>query len=174
MPRYLIVRTFEIDEEAMPEVGRRSKEIAKEEFPEITWEHSHVAVRDNGSFKQFCIYRAPDPERSGVMASASGRTASTTSGRSQATSRRPTSRPLSNPPAQGVRLAARPCSFSVWHACSGGILAWRQGSDCGVLASRLRGTEREPGRPAAYLSPDTRLRRPRGAGRARLLLPGVR
>ena len=46
---------FEIDEEAMPEVGRRSKEIAKEEFPEITWEHSHVAVRDNGSFKQFCV-----------------------------------------------------------------------------------------------------------------------
>ena len=62
MPRYLIVRTFEIDEEAMPEVGRRSKEIAKEEFPEITWEHSHVAVRDNGSFKQFCVYSAPDPE----------------------------------------------------------------------------------------------------------------
>jgi hypothetical protein len=27
MPRYLIVRTFEIDEEAMPDVGRRSKEI---------------------------------------------------------------------------------------------------------------------------------------------------
>ena len=43
MPRYLIVRTFEIDEEAMPEVGRRSKEIAKEEFPEINWEHSHTA-----------------------------------------------------------------------------------------------------------------------------------
>jgi hypothetical protein len=27
MPRYLIVRTFEIDEEAMPDLGRRSKEI---------------------------------------------------------------------------------------------------------------------------------------------------
>ena len=62
MPRYLIVRTFEIDEEAMRDVGRRSKEIAKEEFPEITWEHSHVIVRDNGSFRQFCVYRAPDPE----------------------------------------------------------------------------------------------------------------
>jgi hypothetical protein len=32
------------------------------EFPEITWEHSHVIVRDNGSFRQFCVYRAPDPE----------------------------------------------------------------------------------------------------------------
>jgi len=53
MPRYLIVRTFEIDEEAMPDVGRRSKEIAEEEFPEITWEHSHVIVSDNGAFRQF-------------------------------------------------------------------------------------------------------------------------
>ena len=62
MPRYLIVRTFEIDEEAMPDVGRRSKEIAKEEFPEITWEHSHVTVSDNDSFRQFCVYEAPDTE----------------------------------------------------------------------------------------------------------------
>jgi Protein of unknown function (DUF4242) len=62
MPRYRIVRTFEIDEEAVPEVGRRSKEIAKQEFPEITWEHSHVIVGDNGSFRQFCVYSAPDPE----------------------------------------------------------------------------------------------------------------
>ena len=62
MPRYLIVRTFEINPDTMPEVGRRSKEIAKEEFPEITWEHSHVAVGENGSFKQFCVYSAPDPE----------------------------------------------------------------------------------------------------------------
>ena len=46
---------FEIDEEAMPEVGRRWKEIAKEEFPEITWEHSHVAVRDNGPSNGFCV-----------------------------------------------------------------------------------------------------------------------
>ena len=56
MPRYLIVRTFEIDEEAMPDVGWRSKEIAKEEFPEITWEHSHVIVSDNGAFRQFCVW----------------------------------------------------------------------------------------------------------------------
>lgn len=62
MPRYMIVRTFEIDEEAMPDVGRRSKEIAKEEFPEISWEHSHVIVGDHGSFRQFCVYTAPDPE----------------------------------------------------------------------------------------------------------------
>ena len=62
MPRYLIVRTFEIDDEAMPDVGRRSKEIAKEEFPEITWEHSHVIVGDTGTVKTYCVYEAPDQE----------------------------------------------------------------------------------------------------------------
>jgi hypothetical protein len=61
MPRYLVVRTFEVDQEAMPEVGRRSLEIAREEFPEITWEHSHV-IMDGGIVRQFCIYGAPDPE----------------------------------------------------------------------------------------------------------------
>ena len=61
MPRYLIVRTFEIDEEAMPEVGRRSKEIAKEEFPEITWETATCPPRRR-LLQQFCVYRAPDPE----------------------------------------------------------------------------------------------------------------
>ena len=62
MPRYLIVRTFEIDDEAMPDVGRRSKEIAKEEFPEITWEHSHVAIDDDGLVRTFCVYSAPNEE----------------------------------------------------------------------------------------------------------------
>jgi Protein of unknown function (DUF4242) len=62
MPRYLIVRTFEVDEDAMPDVGRRSREIAEQEFPEITWEHSHVIVDDSGSVRTFCVYGAPDEE----------------------------------------------------------------------------------------------------------------
>ena len=32
----------------MPPVGRRSRELTEEEFPEITWEHSHVVVDDEG------------------------------------------------------------------------------------------------------------------------------
>jgi Protein of unknown function (DUF4242) len=62
MPRYLVVRTFEVDEEAMPDVGRRSREIAQEEFPEITWEHSHVIVDESATVRTFCVYGAPDPE----------------------------------------------------------------------------------------------------------------
>jgi len=38
MPRYLIVTTFEIDEEAMPDVGRRSKEIRSGGVPHFTEE----------------------------------------------------------------------------------------------------------------------------------------
>jgi hypothetical protein len=35
----------------MPEVGRRSREVRNEYFPEIIWEHSHVVVDDSGTVK---------------------------------------------------------------------------------------------------------------------------
>ena len=60
MPRYVIERTYEVGEDEMPEVGRRSKRIAAEQFPQIVWEHSHVVVDDDGTLKSFCIYDAPD------------------------------------------------------------------------------------------------------------------
>jgi hypothetical protein len=62
VPRYVIERTYEVGEEQMPEVGRRSKRIAMEQFPEITWEHSHVVVDHDGTLKSFCIYDAPDEQ----------------------------------------------------------------------------------------------------------------
>ena len=62
MPRYLIVRKFEVYEDAMPSVGRRSREIIEKELPEITWEHSHVIVDDSGSVMTYCVYAAPDEE----------------------------------------------------------------------------------------------------------------
>ena len=46
----------------MPEVGRRSRQIAIEQFPEISWEHSHVVVDDSGLVRTFCVYEAPDVE----------------------------------------------------------------------------------------------------------------
>jgi len=62
MPRYLIVRTFTVDENEMPEVGRRSRVAIEEQFPQIVWEHSHVAVDDEGVVKTFCVYSAPDEQ----------------------------------------------------------------------------------------------------------------
>jgi hypothetical protein len=62
MPRYLIVRKFTVTESGMPAVGRRSKEIVVNQFPEIVWEHSHVVVDDDGLAWTYCVYSAPDEE----------------------------------------------------------------------------------------------------------------
>jgi hypothetical protein len=56
----MIVRTFDVVEEEMPAVGRRSRELVETEFPEITWEHSHVVVDSSGQVRTFCVYDAPD------------------------------------------------------------------------------------------------------------------
>lgn len=59
MPRYLVERQFVVGEDEMPAVGRRSRQLVEQEFPQITWEHSHVAVDDDGNVKSFCVYAAP-------------------------------------------------------------------------------------------------------------------
>lgn len=58
----MIVRSFDVGEPEMPAVGRRSRELTETEFPEITWEHSHVVVDDTGKVRTFCIYVAPSEE----------------------------------------------------------------------------------------------------------------
>ncbi|HZB35716.1 MAG TPA: nickel-binding protein [Gaiellaceae bacterium] len=62
MPRYLIVRRFSITEQEMPTVGRRSRELVDGDFPEITWEHSHVVVDGEGTVRTYCVYGAPDED----------------------------------------------------------------------------------------------------------------
>src|SRR3954467_6325689 len=60
MPKYVINRRFEVGEDEMPEVGRRSRRIIEEEFPNVVWIHSHVAVEDDGRVRTFSLYEAPD------------------------------------------------------------------------------------------------------------------
>jgi len=60
MPRYVINRKFDVTEEQMPAVGRRSREIIEQEFPNVVWIHSHVAVEEDGNVRTFCLYDAPD------------------------------------------------------------------------------------------------------------------
>jgi hypothetical protein len=62
MPRYMVVRTFEVGEDQMPGIGRASREITEAHFPEITWEHSHVVVDDDGTVHTYCVYAAPSPD----------------------------------------------------------------------------------------------------------------
>ena len=46
----------------MPPLGRRSRELTEDDFPEITWEHSHVVVDDEGAVSTYCVYSAPSKE----------------------------------------------------------------------------------------------------------------
>jgi uncharacterized protein DUF4242 len=62
MPRYMIVRSFDVGEADMPAVGRRSREIVDHELTEITWEHSHVVVDEAGLVRTFCVYEAPSEQ----------------------------------------------------------------------------------------------------------------
>jgi hypothetical protein len=56
MPRYMVVRKFSVDESQMPDLGRRSREIVEDMG--IVWEHSHVAVDDDGMVRTYCVYGA--------------------------------------------------------------------------------------------------------------------
>lgn len=62
VPRYLVERQFSVGQEQMDAVGRRSRELAAERYPAIVWEHSHVAIGDDGRVETFCLYEAPDEQ----------------------------------------------------------------------------------------------------------------
>lgn len=62
MPRYMVERVFNVAQDQMNAVGQRSRRIAEERYPEITWEHSHVVIDDDGHVVTFCVYGAPDEE----------------------------------------------------------------------------------------------------------------
>ena len=61
MARYVIERVYdEAVHDDMENVGARSKRIAAEHFPDLTWEHSHV-VSDETGIKSFCGGRPRRP-----------------------------------------------------------------------------------------------------------------
>jgi hypothetical protein len=62
MTKFLVERSFSVGEDQMLEIGRRSRALAIDQFPEITWHHSHVVVDQDGNVKTYCIYEAPGEE----------------------------------------------------------------------------------------------------------------
>ena len=58
----MIVRSFDCLESEMPTIGRRSREILEQQFPDVVWEHSHVVVDNEGKVRTFCVYQAPDED----------------------------------------------------------------------------------------------------------------
>jgi hypothetical protein len=63
LPRYMVVRKFDVSENEMPEVGRRSRRTIEEGYPEIVWEHSHVVIDDEGNVLTYCVYAAPNEQQ---------------------------------------------------------------------------------------------------------------
>lgn len=64
MPRFVIERLFgNVGRAEMQEVNARAKRLPIEEFPDLTWEHSHVCAQPSGEIKTFCIYAGPSEER---------------------------------------------------------------------------------------------------------------
>jgi hypothetical protein len=65
MPRYLIERAWDMEEEEeMAAKGPLSKRILTEnqQFSPISWEHSHIVMGEDGQLKSFCIYSSPNTE----------------------------------------------------------------------------------------------------------------
>ncbi len=62
MPRYLIERQFTVGQEQMNAIGRRSRDLAAERYPSITWDHSHVSIGEDGRVMTFCVYDAPSED----------------------------------------------------------------------------------------------------------------
>ena len=62
MTKFLVERSFSVGEDQMLEIGRRSRALTIDQFPEITWHHSHVVVDDDGNVRTYCIYVGPDED----------------------------------------------------------------------------------------------------------------
>jgi hypothetical protein len=58
MPRYMVERLFDVGQDQMDGVGRRSRLIIEGKYPSITWDHSHVSIDDDGRVRTFCLYEA--------------------------------------------------------------------------------------------------------------------
>jgi hypothetical protein len=65
VPRYLIERVWDpLQEEEMATKGPLSKRILTEEeqFSQVTWEHSHMVMGEDGQLKSFCVYSSPNTD----------------------------------------------------------------------------------------------------------------
>jgi hypothetical protein len=72
MPRYFMERSVgNVSREELDRIAARSQQIREEQFPEITWEHTHV-VRSPDGLKAFCLYESPSADRVRAHAEALG------------------------------------------------------------------------------------------------------
>ncbi len=72
MPRFVIQRVLgDVSEDQLEAAAEHSSRVREEQFPEVTWEHSHV-VRDDGGLISYCVYSAPTEQQVRDHAAAAG------------------------------------------------------------------------------------------------------
>jgi len=62
MAKYLVERRFHVGEDEMGAVGKRSRQLIEENFPEITWHHTHVVIGEDTKVRTYCVYEAPSED----------------------------------------------------------------------------------------------------------------
>jgi hypothetical protein len=73
VPRFLMERRLPPgwDDAQLHEAAALSQRVREDQFPDISWEHSHVVCADDG-WKAYCIYEAADADRVRAHAEAAG------------------------------------------------------------------------------------------------------
>jgi hypothetical protein len=73
MPRYVIRRGLgSVSDDDLLAVAENSSVVRAEQFPDITWIHTHVVKDSTGGLTTYCVYDSPDPQRLRDHAAASG------------------------------------------------------------------------------------------------------
>lgn len=72
MPRFLITRVLgAVSDEQLDAAAAESARVRAAQFPDITWEHSHVVHTGDG-LTSYCVYGAPDEQAVRDHAAAAG------------------------------------------------------------------------------------------------------
>jgi hypothetical protein len=72
MPRFIIQRKLgPVTLEQVQAAGLLSKRVREAQFPDVTWEHSHVVQTKDGMMT-FCVYAAANADRVKQHAAAAG------------------------------------------------------------------------------------------------------
>ena len=72
MPRYVVLRALgDVSPEALEAAADNATRVREAQFPEITWEHSHI-TRTGDGVMAYCVYAAPSPQHLRDHAAAAG------------------------------------------------------------------------------------------------------
>jgi hypothetical protein len=73
MPRYVVLRALgDITGEQLDAAAENATRVREAEFPEISWEHSHVTRMGDGTLMAYCVYAAPSAQHLRDHAAAAG------------------------------------------------------------------------------------------------------